>query len=717
MARKAAPGFELSLGNDILEGLADVGVYDGTHPALTCATSGGKIFVHCPHERPATIESRSHNMKPEESPIKYLNINRQVTALKTGRYERAAKHDTLLIGTQTNLLAFNVEANSDLFYKEVQDGINTMTFGQVGTIESPLAVVGGNCSIQGFDKEGQELFWTVTGDNVTALALMDMHSNGLKELLVGSEDYEIRIFKNEEVITETTETDKVIALHPMQGTRYAYALANGTVGVYDKHTRAWRFKSKHRVSCLSAHDLDSDGVPELVAGWQNGKLEGRHDKTGEAVFKDTFPSSVSALVVSDYRMDGRECLIGCSYDGLIRGYQPFDKLEDDTAEMDEQLQEQVRTLMQQQQNLSQELRVFEDNMEKHKKGEKDTGLIPETTKVTASLKPNRASSCVTLVLKSTPPTTIIKLAVVTAEFLFGSNESKVCFAPDDTASNTMNIDIAPEKDVGTMLHIKAVVGSSMGKLFHVFEMEFRLPKFSMYVCVRDNIKNPPQGIVTVAITERVNRVTMWAEQSFNFTDHNQSNVIFCARFFSLRTGELLLIDVDPEKGGLVIKGNNMEVVGDIIQDLCQTLQIKELEATADFPAELDDFAKVLMKVDGYNAVRIQLTMEMADSSQLVKALVIRAEDARILSEMPLMRQHYSKLHELNSQLIGEYIKRANNHNELLTALREVNAMIQKAARLRMGQAKTRVIAECREAIKSNHIPSLYRIIKLGHMKS
>ncbi|KAJ9437047.1 Bardet-Biedl syndrome 2 protein-like protein [Diplonema papillatum] len=454
MARKAAPGFELSLGNDILEGLADVGVYDGTHPALTCATSGGKIFVHCPHERPATIESRSHNMKPEESPIKYLNINRQVTALKTGRYERAAKHDTLLIGTQTNLLAFNVEANSDLFYKEVQDGINTMTFGQVGTIESPLAVVGGNCSIQGFakleseaaqcynpvrsalrltvstsasakpqgfDKEGQELFWTVTGDNVTALALMDMHSNGLKELLVGSEDYEIRIFKNEEVITETTETDKVIALHPMQGTRYAYALANGTVGVYDKHTRAWRFKSKHRVSCLSAHDLDSDGVPELVAGWQNGKLEGRHDKTGEAVFKDTFPSSVSALVVSDYRMDGRECLIGCSYDGLIRGYQPFDKLEDDTAEMDEQLQEQVRTLMQQQQNLSQELRVFEDNMEKHKKGEKDTGLIPETTKVTASLKPNRASSCVTLVLKSTPPTTIIKLAVVTAEFLFGSN--------------------------------------------------------------------------------------------------------------------------------------------------------------------------------------------------------------------------------------------------------------------------------------------------------
>ena len=32
------------------------------------------------------------------------------------------------------------------------------------------------------------------------------------------------------------------------------------------------------------------------------------------------------------------------------------------------------------------------------------------------------------------------------------------------------------------------------------------------------------------------------------------------------------------------------------------------------------------------------------------------------------------------------------------------------------QAKSRVITECREAIKSNNIPSLFRIIKLGGVK-
>ena len=253
-------------------------------------------------------------------------------------------------------------------------------------------------------------------------------------------------------------------------------------------------------------------------------------------------------------------------------------------------------------------------------------------------------------------------------------------------------------------------------MFHVFEMEFRLPKFSMYVSIRDVPSSPPEGNVVVALPERVNRIAMWAQKSFNYSYTGNGNVLE-ARFVSLRTQHILMITMTPEGGGkLLFRVNNIELAGDIIQDIASDLGIKELEATADFPSEFDEFSKVLMKVDGYNAVRIQLTMEMADSSQLVKALVIRAEDARILSEMALMRQHYSKLHELNSQLIGEYIKRANNHTELLTALKEVNAMIQRAARLRVGQAKSRVISECREAIKSNNIPSLFRIMKSGHLK-
>ena len=66
------------------------------------------------------------------------------------------------------------------------------------------------------------------------------------KLLVGSEDFEIRIFAEDEILTEITETEAVTSLIPVQDGRFGYALANGTVGVYEKTTRWWRIKSKNR---------------------------------------------------------------------------------------------------------------------------------------------------------------------------------------------------------------------------------------------------------------------------------------------------------------------------------------------------------------------------------------------------------------------------------------------------------------------------------------
>jgi hypothetical protein len=96
------------------------------------------------------------------------------------------------------------------------DGVNCIVTGSMG-VESengaggdPLAIVGGNCSIQGFDAEGNDAFWTVTGnislhfvfaalrfrimkptinvqmsnagDNVGAIALLDYDGDGENEV-------------------------------------------------------------------------------------------------------------------------------------------------------------------------------------------------------------------------------------------------------------------------------------------------------------------------------------------------------------------------------------------------------------------------------------------------------------------------------------------------------------------------------------------------------
>ncbi len=98
---------------------------------------------------------------------------------------------------------------------------------------------------------------------------------------------------------------------------------------------------------------------------------------------------------------------------------------------------------------------------------------------------------------------------------------------------------------------------------------------------------------------------------------------------------------------------------------------------------------------------------------ITKALVVRAEDSRLMGDMEGMRRAYNELSILNGQLISGYNIRQANHEKLLAALKDVNQMIQKAANLRTGKSKARVITDCRAAVKANSMPSLFRIIRKG----
>lgn len=65
---------------------------------------------------------------------------------------------------------------------QIPDGASVVTIGKLGSLSNPLAITGGNCSLQGFDYEGNDPFWTVTGDNVCSLALLDFDQDGENEV-------------------------------------------------------------------------------------------------------------------------------------------------------------------------------------------------------------------------------------------------------------------------------------------------------------------------------------------------------------------------------------------------------------------------------------------------------------------------------------------------------------------------------------------------------
>lgn len=178
----------------------------------------------------------------------------------------------------------------------------------------------------------------------------------------------------------------------------------------------------------------------------------------------------------------------------------------------------------------------------------------------------------------------------------------------------------------------------------------------------------------------------------------------------------LFIFASREESNTVVqvRCDDMELAAEVVQDLANFFQIKELESTVNFPSEMGKFEAVLKDVAEFNALRVKMSADMADDSQRVKALVVRAEDARIMTDMETMSRAYTDLYSLNNQLIAGYNNRMQSHTGLLAALKEVNQMIQKAANLRMGTAKTRVITDCRVAVKANNMQSLFRIIKQGY---
>ena len=77
------------------------------------------------------------------------------------------------------------------------------------------------------------------------------------------------------------------------------------------------------------------------------------------------------------------------------------------------------------------------------------------------------------------------------------------------------------------------------------------------------------------------------------------------------------------------------------------------------------------------------------------------------------RKWSSQLYDINRDLVSQYKIRCNNHQQLMDTLKEVNQIIQKAARLRIGRSKSTVISECRNSIKTNNINQLVKVIKTG----
>ena len=76
--------------------------------------------------------------------------------------------------------------------------------------------------------------------------------------------------------------------------------------------------------------------------------------------------------------------------------------------------------------------------------------------------------------------------------------------------------------------------------------------------------------------------------------------------------------------------DDMDLCGDVIQALAEYLGIEDLPSICDFPEDLDKIEQLLSRADDLQSVRQRLSAEMADHSGIIRSLIVRAEDSRLM---------------------------------------------------------------------------------------
>ncbi|KAK9738481.1 Ciliary BBSome complex subunit 2, N-terminal [Popillia japonica] len=743
--KQIRPVFTLELNYKIVPGLVTIGKYDGTHPCLTAATTADKVVIHSPHRRSAAVTGRVVWSETNRE-IATLNINQTITALCAGTLIPGDDKDVLVIGTATHILTYHVHDNKDIFYKECGDGVKALTLGNFKDSKAPIILVGGNSSVHGFDHAGNEMFWTAIGDVVTSLILMDYNKDGFNELIASSEDYNIRVYSGEQIINEHTETEVVTGLVNLPENKFAYSVSNGTIGVYDQDVRLWRVKSKNFAISIYNYDLLGKGTAQLITGWSNGKIDCRCITTGEVLFKDIMPHGIAGIVEGDYRSIGKADLICVSIEGEVRGYTTTKSFAAISGNGHEQ--ETVRELLAQKQLLLQELKHYEN----HSKGSNGTDLdnqdvmgIPANTRLQISISANSEPKIKNHVevFIGTNNNTIIKAVIVFGEGIF-TGETLVVHPPSSKLNTHLAVPLFPPKDNPVDIHMKILVGFPNSTQFHVFEMTRQLPRFSMYA-LETTPKAKPDSYVTFKVNERLQRFCMWINQNFLLPQEielpNEPHLrvnLKCLRDHSTNQNFLLPQEIElPNEphlrvnlkclrdhstlamvfefsGKVTIYTNNLPLAADLVQSLAKFLNVESLESEASFPAEEDKLRTYVNKLTEIQDARIKLGTDIADRLRLVRELVIRAEDSRInnLNDMP---KYYKELDNVNKDLISTYSVRLSNYDEGLETLKNINTIIQKSSRLRVGQKSSNMINHCRTAIKSNNTEGLIKIIRTGYL--
>lgn len=610
-----------------------------------------------------------------------LSISYSITAIATGKLSTVSDKEFLAIGSDTNILVYQVDDNLEIFFKEISEGVRCMVIGTTSVTQPPMLFCGTRTTIRSFNEKGDEILWIVTSGTVNSMILFDFTRDNEREILLGCEDEKIRIYKQDKFVRELNETGPVTKIAAI-GSLLAFILRNGTVGVYEEHVRLWRIKSKSCATCAAPYDLLGTGQMQIVLGWESGKIDVRDSRSGDVLMKLMAPSKIIGLIVIDYRGTGNEDLICVSEQGEVQGYTSSNI---NLAPLTITEGSQIKEMLNMKQNLMLELTHYENNSRVNESilGSDDTleavnqlktisndfAVIPANTRLQIAISTDGTKQSNVEISISTNNSTIIKAVIIFADGIFANGESLIVHPPTkrvtsgvysgmSSLSNRTNgvssiiIPLKIPKDEPVDVHIKAFVGNADGNQFHVFELNRQLPKFSMFSLPEqisgspktmsdmtkisdDYLSKPPEGFVKIKVSERVSRFCMFINQNFLLPADIDPQPNELDTFDFLKLSLVSLRDSTPlvitfyNDSNIVIQTDNIELAGNLVQSIAQFMNIMNLDSTASFPSTVVTLRELFEKLQGLQESSNVLRTDTALKINLAKILVLRAEDAKV----------------------------------------------------------------------------------------
>ena len=659
------------------------------------------------------------------------------------------KSEVLFIGCEISLLCYDIMENKTLFDREITEGVLCMACGRFSNFNEPLCLAGGNCNIVGIDINGEEKFWTVLGGNAICMELGYYLSDNNCSLFVGTDDYTIRIYKDEEPLLEINENTKIVIICPIEDDYFCYGLETGTVGLYKGKDKKWTKKEKGYCTAMEIRDFKGEGTVEVLVGMSTGKIVFFDANTGKEYFNFYVNHPISKFFYGDFILSQRNIednilikqndieeeededdqIICFTENGDVYGYiygnKNFISTEHEYESKDKKVREEdlneYEALLKEKNKLLDELEdlaVRESNRNKIN-APKEGNELPQTLKVDIDLESNDKDKCADLTLEATD-NAIIKAVIISSEQIY-QGETFVKYPKSE--SNNAIVQIKTKKDLHINLHIKVLLGTnSLVDDYIVLEYNKIIPKYCFYILLReeDEYKSKLKQGISFTFDDRIERLILFLEEKFNIpakeiSAFKKDDANFKIRFRSLRTD--IILEINVLKGNkLSILTDEIELCGNLVQDLAQFLNKEDLNTNIDYKKYAQSYEEIFNRIEELDNERNHLNINMSDIITNIKDLYVKAEDNRLIDNIKGFKDYFRKIDVQNNQLLDEFEKRSEKYQQLLSDLKSVNEMIQLGSNLKCGKYKKEMVSECRKCIKNKDYALLMKIISSGESR-